>query len=436
MGKVRITVADPVVDLEVLDARLNTVELGYGRVDPTQLELELEPGLYKVRQSLGGWSSEQLIEVADADQELELDGPAVDPGATRSERIGAPVVDPVSYGEGAQLVVTVSAPERVPAHEAAPWAQIRNVQGPPRSAPLPSEALASVHVARPDHSGRQVLSEGAAAGEGVSVAHLHLDPGPWVLEVRDDLGVTVLHLFLAHDTTTHVSFDLRSEGTAGAVDTTSTRIVAWAGSEPSVPSLDWRTAHLLGVVGRGHGVDDAAAEALLDDALASPLVGLLLLHALLNDAHVDAALFLRLYGATRSLLGGDAPDLVAVAAKARRSTELNPLLAAEVPSLSAAPMLRASWDLIVRATWDDEVTLDDGSPVDALAGHEWGSSPWAWFRFSDAQADEAAEVVQARRALEQAVPAEVDRARFVAQRSYLPKQSVARALRKLDREDP
>jgi hypothetical protein len=118
-------------------------------------------------------------------------------------------------------------------------------------------------------------------------------------------------------------------------------------------------------------VAEAAVKALLETKFEDPMLGLLVAHLLLRDRPDDpvlGAVFDNLGG----MLGADHPDVRAVAPESPRGP------------VTEMPMLRASWDRIVRASLDHPGLVPLASPAGEAAARVLPRQPWLVWEPADA----------------------------------------------------
>ena len=137
-----------------------------------------------------------------------------------------------------------------------------------------------------------------------------------------------------------------------------------------------------------------------------PMLGLFGAHLIIRDMPQDEEILENVFVNLEMLLGNNHPDVMALSL--RRKLPQAPT----IREFHQPPMLRASWDLIVEASFASPSLISIGSPVERIGGQVLPTSSWLTWRTTTAAMGVAEEPVGRQPVL--AALADYMRARVVA----------------------
>jgi hypothetical protein len=363
-----VRAADPLAEITVYDGAFKRVGRGVGRYEGS-----LPDGLYEVRARVGGAVEEKLISL-DRNLPVEFDRVAFSSAiplaqtatsdATHQAAVTRASQIPLKLGVGSGLLVAVrDRPGREPAAEPGSPAWGLTLVGP---------------------SGVRVFDVGLAAPVDVSgpspVAAVCLEVTPGVYRLRLDLphgGARERTLVASPGWTTQCFMVRRRFRDHSAADLDQGAVSLDRLGRPFTPN-DMRMRLAEGArdaLANNRQVADAAAGALMREKFEDPMLGLLVAYLLLRDRPKDPVFHVVLQNLI-GLLGRDHPDVRAIALGTAHDTPGKPI--------ADMPMLRASWDRVVRQS----LAYPGLVPANSLAGQVstrvLPSAPWLVWEPADA----------------------------------------------------
>jgi hypothetical protein len=357
----RVQAGDDGTEIFVTDGRFHQVARGCGRV-----EVKLPPGLYQLRLRAGNTvRDEDLIldgsqpEVVKRFEALKFATPAPLAGIRETSAQQAAFINEmfgktqVDLGGDSGVCLFVAAPPggHPPARGLTLWRDGQQVVDVNAHAAKPAtgEPWAACYMKVPAacYRLRLALPKGAYLEQSVVAA-----PG-WHTQ-----------LFLRHHAYGDDPKDTRANLPGGAILYARDRCF-----DPNSPEARLSELARLGLANRRQVLADEVLQAILYGKFADPMLGLLGAH-LLGGTRPDAAnLIQTVVGNLRTLFGGlPHPDVEALA-----------LLVPGDPGnyrFEYPPMLRRSWELVVKASAERPEVLPPDGPAARIAEHLWGEEPW------------------------------------------------------------
>ena len=394
-----VTAADEATEIFLMDAGLKRIASGLGR-----LELQVPPGLYKVRFRSGASQQDRLVEVA--------------PGRARVELSG----DPVRFHSAAPIAATLTTHEyqSMPAVQASRelhksvgrggrlFLFVRD-EDETREFDVPG---VSVHAL--DGTERARLAEGPSSrADRWAALSLELDPGTYAVRVESGrLGDYELFATVAPGWQTQAYFvmeDLWSDRESVRAPSLRSASIMMGRPEQGF-DLASPTARLTELARQAltqgrQVISPELMRRLASDDLSAPMLTIMGAHLLLQmrDSHRDIliAVVERL-----SALLGEHPDVQALDLTLRDGSR------PRVERIERPPTLRASWDRIVQASRKRAGLV----PADTTAGRIGAgivrAGPWLIHRLGGIQEERPerqASLAEAARVLERMIASEPER---------------------------
>ncbi|MBK1722142.1 hypothetical protein CKO23_07720 [Thiocystis violacea] len=394
-----MTAADEATEIFLMDASLKRIASGLGRLD-----MQVMPGLYKVRFRSGATQQDQLVEVAPGGAGVEVSG------------------DPVRFHSAAPIAATLTTHE----YQAAPAAQTskevhRSVgqggrlflfvrdEDEGREFDVPGvsiHALDGAELAR--------LAEGQAGRmERWAALSLEMDPGTYSVRVDSGrLGDYELFATVAPDWQTQAYFvmeDLWSD--RESVRAPSLRAASLMMARPDQGfEFESATARLTELARQAlmqgrQVISSALMQRLASDDLSAPMLTIMGAHLLLQmrESHRDllGAVVERLHA-----LLGEHPDVQALSLALRDGSR------PRVERIERPPTLRASWDRIVQASRKRAGLVPADTPAGRIAAEVVRAGPWLIHRLGHSQGsrpERQASLAEAARVLERMISSEPER---------------------------
>jgi len=393
-SRVRLDIRAPEQTTEIflIDGRFRRLASGLG-----ELRLEVPPGLYKVRFRSGTEQRDELIEavagsspvyVTTAPLGFASAAPIVETSTTREYHRAAAATEStrvhLSVGQGSQLFLFARDVLDQPGEP--PWTGIslRDIEG---------TAIAE-------------LEQGACdPGQAYGALNVALDPGTYRLRVdTEPLGRYEIFLVTCPGWQTQ-AFLSAADFQAGEVSLrraalkTAAVFMARTGFGFHPGAEEARLAELArqGLASGRNVVRGADLNTLLRGKFENPILGIYGAHLLLLAHRPNHALIDTVYANLNDLLGGHPDvDVLPLRGGATGSTPL------EFP---APPMLRASWEMIVKASLRRTSIVPAGSATERLADGLMSTTPWLLHRVPETEPVETTEVpyAAARRILERLI---------------------------------
>jgi hypothetical protein len=357
-----VSAADDFAEISILDAHLNQVASGVNR-----LEQELSEGLYKVRVKVGPTTSERLVSLDRSKEEAfeyqQFPSPIPLSGTSRADSALAEAAHRASLqprrlnGDGAQIFIFIR-----PASE--------------KEQPGGANAAAGLLLLSESGVSLAPLESSALVDERTSSAGCCFDltPGRYRLQLkRSDGKLTERTLVAVRDWQTQAFMLLREVRDDYRADLANST-VAMARRHPFQPDNDLTRLSELAQYALTQDrkvLSPQVREDLIEDKFENPMLGLFGAHLVLRDAPEDQVLFTEVMRNLTRLMGPDHPDIQALSLRLPSSS-------ASV-SISTPPMLRASWDLVVEASFQQPNVVAEGSLAERIGGRIVPSVPWlAW----------------------------------------------------------
>ena len=369
--RLHVEAGSPLAEVFLIDHNLALVARSVGDLDVT-----VEPSVYKVKAKLGGASAEELV-VLNKDQRVDLSSalaipsPAPLTGTARTHEL---------HQEAAARDSDAPALER--GDGAVIFLMVRRWTGPgPRPANIPPPDQAGLELSLRRHDGTPIFelapdaTGDLAAGQSVAV-----DPGAYVLRWRAANGALVEQSVRAVRGWQTQVFLLDD----APVDTSAPRHrISMLMSRQAFDATDVelrRTEEARASLAAERKVASKEINEQLFAKFANPMLGLFGAHLMLvargsvaaqsedrgdrnrrtaPPVDFNQALFDGAVANLRELLGPEHPDVVAL------WTETSGAQAASPPPIDAPPLLWRSWSLLIGATnrWPELVPVDVWKPV-------------------------------------------------------------------------
>lgn len=325
---------DATTEIFLMDGDFNRVGIGVSR-----LELDVHPGLYKVRFRSGGAMRDHLIDVAPELPAFRFMGTPIE------FRSSVPLVDtltsPATHVKGARD--TSGSVHDRPGTGCELFVFIRNLDGP--------WAISGVSIR--DSEGHLIsdFERGDAdPEEGWAAINLEVDPGTYRLRVETEpLGVYEMFVVACPDWQSQVFINVQElrerEARVHRPGLRSASILMsrrGLGFRPDSPDARLADLARLGLQGGRNVISKSELASMLAGKFENPMLGLYAGHLLLREHRPDRAL---LADVCRNLdrLIGPHPDTRALALEtpgARKASD----------EFAIPPMLRGGWNLVVKAS--------------------------------------------------------------------------------------
>lgn len=363
----------PTTEVGVLDGAFRVVATGLSRVDQA-----LPPGLYLIRCRMGAEVAEEIVEhTAEAPVEWRLDRPLLaSPAPLRdtkrlheyhedSARIATSDEPTVKLGAGSRLVVFVRDWEAAGRREEAEY------------------PLVGLTIGRAGNEARHDLHAGGVCDMSVPDPYgrwsAEADPGSWILRLDTGANARIEQLLYLSPGWNTWLFAFRSpyerpDGTVSWRADLEGATILLARPGDTLDDRDLKLAEeARAALYSGGAAGEGFVQEMLGGKFQNPILGLYGAHLLRRmgrrDAHLEDVVLRNL----RRLLGEDHPDVRAL------MLDVDP--EAEVTPFDFPPMLRASWDIVCRASVRRPDLIPAGSLSAEIAPRLWGSSPLLqWMR--------------------------------------------------------
>jgi hypothetical protein len=359
---------DPIVEIFVIDGQFNLTTKGVGG-----LEADLPPGLYKVKFKAGSVIKEVEAILDPGTDRVTITAPVLDfsspapiPG-TRTVRTGhmeqAHILSREIHGHtgrGGQLFLFVRDLEKGITSDPSQGLSLLTLDG---------ERLFYLNQV-----GKRDLEEQWAGGT------IELAPGIYRLHLQTRVtGALEQTVVISPGWQTQVFLMRRSfgkrESSARRADLTNASVFMsrlGEGFQPERPDLRWTELARMELGSTRCIVPEDQIEEMLEFKKHNPILALFCAHMLLNGKDVKTGIVRTMVKRMQSQLG-EHPDVNALVL---RLAELEKDRQVSVPPYKAPPMLRSSWNTVVKwsASWPDLVPARSLS--DLIAAHLWGSGPW------------------------------------------------------------
>jgi hypothetical protein len=389
--RLEVRAATPATEIFLIDHRFRRIASGIG-----ELEHEVPPGFYKLRFRAGRSQHDRLVEVSGDRARLPIEAEPV-----RYES-AAPVADTAGEASGhAEHSARLSRELHArPGRGSGLFVFVRDQETGAGRTPWQGVSLHALDGGRIAE-----LGEGERdPGRGFAALALEVEPGTYRLRVETgSLGTYEMFLVTRPGWQTQ-AFLMVEDFVAGsehlrrpALRSTAVLMARQgAGFDPGRDDLRLADLARIGLRSGREVLRAADLEAMVGSKFESPMLGIYGAHLLLLSSRPDHRL-LDMVVANLRVLVGEHPDVLAL--------ELRPGARERAADLrfETPTMLRASWDLVVRASHRRVSLVPAGSFADRFAGNLAASVPWLLHRHVPAPARPAEEpppFATARRLLE------------------------------------
>lgn len=392
-SKFRVTVqsADPLAEVTIVDSRYSTRARGFGRV-----ECRLPRGLYVARARSGDTTQQRKVRITDRDV-------VVDDFTDRDEmRSSAPPADP-SFDQ-ARLSTINAAPVVTPNANAWMFLALRRTDETEQTTGLlPVQSAAAFELY--SLNGALITSIDSQAliptPSGHWVAALRLAAGWYALSIPGDTNSRIrISLYVGDRYSPSVFIELRARRSEPPRPDLDRLLVSYDELESAIFRNNDRMraielARRSLVLGRNL-LTPALMRILYDQKFHDPMLGLLAAHLLLSDSKGDKPFEEVVINTGEILNYPQHPDLVIIRALGRqRGWWKRPPLPGDSDPLVAPPLLRASWDGMVRLKErSGEVVATES--LRSVASSLVRSSIWVLWRTRPARATRSSSALRGR----------------------------------------
>ena len=371
----QISAPDPMTELFVVNADLQLVDRGVGRLTTKPLP----PGIYRVKSRIGEETREQYVALSQPGQTLTLppfnfaSSTVLDnTSKTHEYQMGG------AYRESRRVHLTRGKGSAI-------FVFARDWTGPGSSArPLPSPESAAAGLSLLDSNGRLIADLGTDAsvvnelnGDRYSACNIALNPGPYRLAVDLPNGTRLEQSLIACQGWQTQAFLLRrdvdNERRERRPDLTKASILMAASGMGFTPDdVQARRSEIARfALASERSIAQDELRQLLEDKFDNPMFGILGGHLLLlnlapgEPPGID--LLRRVVSNLRMLVGPSHPDVEALALACGDPTPYQFVL---------PPMLRRSWAQVVTHTIENPALVPQGSVSADAASHVLEDNPW------------------------------------------------------------
>ena len=366
--RLRVDASDPATEIFVTLGQSQPVANRRG-----SLLADLSPGLYKVRVRAGFEEQERLVALQAGDSEKSISFPALEfstpvplsnsAGLLKEHEQAAMVESETlhaSFGSGSWIFIFARDPSFSGTATANPvrGLSLRRVSG---------EVLVDLAV-----------QSKLDTAHGWAACNVALSPGSYtlVMELESSERLTQVlvatlgwqtHVFLARRSDSNGRADYDSVQRAGIVLTALRPGKLIPGFRSDDPVLRQVELARLGMMSSSEALLDYVCEEVRAAKSLDPMLGIYGAHLLVRNASPDLAVLGKLVGDLRQQGLSDHPDVEALS-----------LLLPSMPgsSFTTPPMLRRSWELILRGTIKRPELVPLDSLASRVAGSLWGDEPW------------------------------------------------------------
>jgi hypothetical protein len=385
----RLTVdaADKVAQISVLDGNLNQVAQGVGRLSEA-----LSPGLYKVRVRVGPTTDERLVSLdADRHETFDVqDFPSAVPlhNTSRSHEYHIEAARELSsqpktvLGSGATIFLFSR--EWLPPDGKG----IRNPAAGLKLFDASGKLLADL----------EEMAEIRATADPSAGCSIAVAPGEYRLRLdRADGAALERALITVGGWQTQIFMLQRDDGKGRRPDLEGGAVVMSNRGHFEPDDKLTRLSELARyALAQHHKILSDDLQQLLSGKLDDPMLGLFGAHLIIRDMPEDHVLLDTVLDNLEALLGSNHPDVMALTLR-RKSPQTTTIKEFHQP-----PMLRASWDFVVEASFGFPVIVSMGSAVESIGAEVLPNASWLVWRRATAATAVAEEPV-ARPALIAAV---------------------------------
>jgi hypothetical protein len=373
-----VDAADKVAQISVLDGNLNQVAQGVGRLSET-----LSPGLYKVRVRVGPTINERLVSL-DADRQETFDVqdfPSAVPlhNTSRSREYHIEAARDLS-----------SRPKTVLGSGATIFLFSREWRPPDgKGTRNPAAGLKLF-----DTSGKllvdlEEMAEIRATADPSAGCSIAVAPGEYRLRLDRADGTALERALIAvRGWQTQIFMLQRDDGKRRRPDLEGGAVVMSNRGhfEPNDELTRLSELARYGLA-QHHKILSDDLQQLLSGKFDNPMLGLFGAHLIIRDMPEDHVLLDTVLDNLEALLGSDHPDVVALELR-RKSPQTTTIKEFHQP-----PMLRASWDLLVEASFRSPAILSMGSAVESIGAEVVPNASWLVWRTTTAATGVAEEPV-------------------------------------------
>lgn len=377
---------DEHVEITVLDGNMDPVRLEHtmGRV-----ELEVDPGAYMVQFRAGNEVREKLVLLANPGDRKEV---------TLDETLPIAATAPISRASTSRKhqsdparATSQSEPQPMPGHQGGSTLFLF-VRDPDATEPLdPSKGL-TLH----DVEGRLLVDldeMGEHQPEAMWAAiHIQVDPGPYILQLATGRGQVLRQVvYTCQGWQTQVFLLARTYGyqpKERRADLSRMSLLmsrSGEGFDPDRRDL-YLTEVALKALERGTGVPGSERSEMLWSKFGNPMLGIYGAHLYLRRTRINPETMETVFNNLYSLVGPH-PDVLALGWALLARAESDPESAGpgldairerlgDAGPIETPPMLRASWDYFVKASYMNPGLISDPSLSGSVALSLLGSGAW------------------------------------------------------------
>jgi hypothetical protein len=361
----------PMTEIFLVDGQMRKVASGIG-----ELKVDAVPGLYKIRSRMGGIQSDRLIEVSgDVEHQVEQ-APDIE------TQTSAPISGTrTSHEYQAYPAAELSMQRHVRAGAGSVvFVFVRDVLATGNLSEntweTPAESV-SIHALTGERLAD--LSKGRVDGpRGYGGVNVELDPGTYRIRVdTEPLGTFEMFVTTVRGWQTQVFFtvaDFYAKGQNIRRPLLRDAIVLMSRVDRGFDPDDEEVRLVAGVrdslAFQRPVLQKGGISQLLNGKFRDPLLGIYALHVRLLGGGYRTGSTRRVLTRTRELLGNRHPDILAL------HSEINPAQFGPGRTFSDPPLLRNSWNLILKASRDINSRIPKGSLLSQLAENFLSTPTW------------------------------------------------------------
>lgn len=340
--------ADHSTETFIIDHAFNLVARGVGR-----MHCELPPGIYKLKYRNGGALQQTLLEVSVGSPPIAVTAPSLAVSGAAPLRGGQDV-------SNTQLLEA----ERIssgPAMAVGRGSHLFLFVRSPATASLPDEPADRFFLSVHQLDGEKVAELFFAPPAPCAGILVQLDPGAYRLRSGCENGSFEQIVVTSAGWMTQVFLERRVYRTALVALGEASVLMCRGPFQPEDEMLRYAEAARIALGSRRRTMPRQLIQDLLTDKFESPMLGVYAAHSLIADN--DKSLLHRLVNVLQRLVPNH-PDVLALIPEARPS------------DIAVPPMLRSSWDLLLKATLSERAQLAEGSLAARIPATLLDGTPW------------------------------------------------------------